>query len=299
MQFITNRIHTGKAKRFEDFVKEYQDKEAKQIKVAAAEEVVKTAEEDEAPSSGQLDVEPLHQTGESTTMPKAGPSAKKEDGPAKSAGSSTKKEKDEADSSGQPEAEGKLTNDPKVPTKEEKGGGAKAEVKEAALTCEQCKKTCDECACKGCDCKPCSAARANAQIKEAKKPLPDALKEHQFKATEDKEETEDKEAEVKEEVKEAKAKEEEEEEKKEEKEAQCKKTEEEKKEGKEEKEEKEAQCKKTDEEEEEKKEDKEAVVDEKKFVKIANLDAKNKAFLKKYWKQLFGEDYANALIADK
>ena len=255
MQFITNRIRTGKAKRFEDFIKDYQNKKGKkQVKVASVEEPVKTAEQEEADSSGQLDVEPLHQTGESTTMPKAGPSAKKDDGE-KSAGAATK-EKDEADSSGQPEAEGKLVNKPKVPTKEEKGGETEEE------------------------------------IKEAKKELPEALKKHQFKATkgkatEDTEESDDKEAEDKE-GEEAAVKGEEEEEEEEE--------------GKEKKEGKEAQCKETDDKEEKKdEEDKEGkeASDEPKFVKVANLDAKNKAFLKKYWKQLFGEEYANAMIADK
>jgi hypothetical protein len=276
MQFITNRIHTGKAKRFEDFIKEYQNKEEeKQVKVASVEEPVKTAEQEEADSSGQLDVEPLHQTGESTTMPKAGPSAKKEGKDEKSAGTVTK-EKDEADSSGQPEAEGKLVNKPKVPTKEEKGGEAEEKVKEAATSCDQCKKACDECTCEDCDCEPCTAAREASQVKEAKKALPDALKEHQFKAKDDAEvETEEKAAEGEGEVKEAEVKKEDEEDKKEEKEASAK------------------------EEDEEKKEDEKEASEEPQFVKIANLDAKNKAFLKKYWKQLFGEDYANALIADK
>jgi len=119
MKFITNKISTGKAKSFEDIVASYAQK--RQVKVASTDETVKVAEADEADSSGQLDVEPLHQTGESTTMPKNGPSAKKDD----SSGSSPKeaKEKDEADSSGQTEVEGKLINDPKV--------DKEAEVKEA------------------------------------------------------------------------------------------------------------------------------------------------------------------------
>ena len=79
MKLITNRISTGKAKRFEDFIADFKSK--KNIKTAS----VKTAEQEEADSSGQLDVEPLHQEGESTTMPKAGPSAKKDDDGEKSA----------------------------------------------------------------------------------------------------------------------------------------------------------------------------------------------------------------------
>ena len=96
MQFITNRISTGGTKTFKDFVKDY--KASLKVKTASAEEVVKTAEQEEAESSGQLDVEPLHQKGESTNQPKGSDAG----------------EKEKPVSSGQPEAEGKLTNDPKV-----------------------------------------------------------------------------------------------------------------------------------------------------------------------------------------
>ena len=119
MKFITNKISTGKAKSFEEIVASYAQK--RQVKVASTDETVKVAEADEADSSGQLDVEPLHQTGESTTMPKNGPSAKKDDSSVSSP--KVEKEEDEADSSGQPEAEGKLVNEPKV--------DKEAEVKEA------------------------------------------------------------------------------------------------------------------------------------------------------------------------
>ena len=202
MQLITNRIHTGKAGSFEDFINEYRAKQ--QVKTASVDEEVKVAaEQEEADSSGQLDVEPLHQDGESTTMPKAGPSAKKEGKDEKSAAADTDPEKEGKDS-GQPKAEGteKFTNnvkfDPNDSTDEEKGivdAGAEEEVKEASA-------------------------------KE--------------------EEVEEKEAEV-------------EEDKKEEKEAEQK-----------------AQ-----------------------FVKWANLDSKNKSFITKYWRQLFGDDYVDALVADK
>lgn len=96
MKFITDRISTGKARSFNDFVEDYKNKH--QIKTAS----VKTAEQDEADSSGQLDVEPLHQEGESTTMPKAGPSAKKDDGE-KSAATTDPDAKGK--DSGQPKAE--------------------------------------------------------------------------------------------------------------------------------------------------------------------------------------------------
>ena len=205
MKLITNRISTGQPKRFEDFVASVTKKE--QVKTAS----VKVAEEkEEADSSGQLDVEPLHQEGESTTMPKNGPSAKKESDEAVST-EKVAEEKDEADSSGQPEWEGKKenNNDPEEPT--EKGGSAKKKTKEAGIkgNCASCGKPNFLCKCDKGDC-------VDGEDKE------------------EKEEKEDKEA--------------------------SKKVE---------------------------------------FVKIANLDDKNKGFLKEYWRQLFGDDYVNALIADK
>ena len=249
MQLITNRIHTGKPGRFEDFVRKYRDEH--QVKTASVDEKIKVAaEQEEADSSGQLDVEPLHQEGESTEMPKKGPSAKKEGNEGdKSATSDTDSEKEGKDS-GQPKAEGseKFTNDPKVPSKEEKGGSSNKETKKAELT-------------------------------PAQEKLPEALKEKIEKSqggTDDKDtddkDTDDKDTDDKDtDVKEAKVEEKEIDEDEEEKEA------------------------KTDKEEKEEKESKQKL----QFVKWANLDSKNKAFLVKYWKQLFGDDYANALVADK
>lgn len=275
MKFVTNRISTGKVKSFDDIIKEYQQNKNK-VKLAASQITVKTAEADEAESSGQLDVEPLHQTGESTTMPKAGPSAKKdgnEAGKASKAKADTDSEK-EGEDSGQPKAEGSeaLTNDPKV-EEDVKGGSSDKAIKdkatkEAALedlpqavqdkingkkedtgtedkeeNKEEDKKKDDEekeagCKCDKCDNDPCNCPDS----KEAK--------------VEDKDD--------------------------EEKEAKCDKDKDD--------EEKEA---KTEDEEEEKKE---ASV---KFVKIANLNKKNKGFLREYWTKLYGEDYVNALLADK
>ena len=164
MQLITNKISTGKAGRFEDFIKNFKDSQIKTASVKTAS--VKTAEnQEEAESSGQLDVEPLHQEGESTTMPKAGPSAKKDDGE-KSVASKSDSEKEGKDS-GQPKAEGskKFTNSPKVPTKDEEDS---KDIKEAGS-------------------------------------LPEALKEYQFKAKdttktddEDKDKDKDKDEEEKE-----------------------------------------------------------------------------------------------------
>ena len=234
MKFIVNKISTGNPGSFNDFVKKF--KSEHQIKTATT----KIAEQEEADSSGQLDVEPLHQEGESTTMPKAGPSAKKEGKDEKSA-AATKEPDQEGPDSGQPKAEGteKFTNNVKFDSndipKEEKGGSEEAETKEAGK-------------------------------------LPDALKEHQFKSKTD--------TDAKEEEKEAKV----EEDKKEET--------------------KEAQCKKTDEDEEEEKEakveeEKEAKITEKQFVKVANLDEKNRRFLIEYWRQQYGDDYVNAMVAEK
>jgi len=187
MKFVTNCIQTGKGKSFDDFVASVLKKE---VKVAStAEEVVKIAEEEEAESSGQLDVEPLHQKGESTEMPKKGPSAKKE---AKSS------EKDEADSSGQPEWEGKKENNNEPEVCCEKGGSSTETTKAAGSECcETCKKPSGLCKCK-------------------------------------------------------------------------------KEEGEKEKE-----------------------ASGRRFVKIANLDSKNKAFLRKFWGKIYGEAFVNALLADK
>jgi hypothetical protein len=252
MQLITNRIHTGKAGRFEDFIEKYRTEH--QVKIASMDVQVKVAaEQEEADSSGQLKVEPLHQKGESTEMPKKGPSAKKEGkDDKKSATTDTKPEKEGKDS-GQPKAEGseKLTNkvkfDPNDTSKEEKGGSVKTIVKEAKSKCEKCGKECGECACKDCDCKACTTARAEAQMKEAGK-LPAALEEYKFTKKDDKKDDK------KEDDGKGKTK--------------------------------------------VNKDDK--VADQKlQFVKWANLDSKNKAFLTKYWRQLFGDDYVNALVTDK
>jgi len=216
MQFITNRIRVGSGKKFEELVSDLMEKKAASkevIKTAAAEE---KGSKDEAKSSGQLDVEPLHQTGESTTMPKKGPSAKKDDAPAKAAAATVKPDEEGKDS-GQPKAEGseKFTNDPKKPEGKDAAGASTEETKEAGIKgiCEKCGKP--NFICKGqCD----------------------------GKKSDEKEDEKDCSAKV---------------------------------------------------------EEKKVASTTKQFVKIANLDAKNKGFLRKYWKQLFGEEYVNALLSDK
>lgn len=213
MNFVTNKIFTGKSLTFDDIVK----KMAKTSSVTG--NVMKTAEKEEAESSGQLDVEPLHQEGESTEMPKKGPSAKKDED-TKKAKTVTDPEK-EGEDSGQPKAEGseKFTNkvkfDPNDTPDKEKGGSTEEEVKKAAL-----------------------------------EDLPEEVQE-KIKGKKEKDEGE-------------------------------------------EKAEDEKDCSKASVEEEVKKAE-----DTVKFVKIANLNAKNKTFLKKYWTMLYGEEYANAMLADK
>jgi hypothetical protein len=267
MQLITNKISTGKPGRFEDFIKKFK---ASQVKTAS----VKTAEEqDEAASSGQLKVEPLHQTGESTTMPKNGPSAKKDDGEkAAASGSSSGKDtdKDEADSSGNPEWEGKKqnNNDPDQDQKDE-------DVKTAAAD------TCGECGCQTGKCKcdePCKACMAKAKATEKTAgELPEALKEHMFKKKDDKDDGgETKPATDSDDDTDAEASSKDEDKEEKEASAKCKDCDCDP-----------CTCK-----------DKEASKAPK-FVKWANLDSKNKSFLTTYWKQLFGDDYVNALVSDK
>jgi hypothetical protein len=113
MKFNSNRIFTGQAKTFEDVVKSYTEK--KLVKTAS----VKVAEKDEAESSGQLKVEPLHQKGESTEATPSG---------------GCKCDKKEAPSSGQPEAEAKLVNEPKVEDKK----AATVTTKEAEFSTKKC-----------------------------------------------------------------------------------------------------------------------------------------------------------------
>ncbi len=280
MKFVTNRIRTGKAKSFDDIINEY--RKTKEVKTASTETVVKTAEKDEAGSSGQLDVEPLHQTGESTTMPKNGPNAKKEGTEKGTAKTSTDPEAEGKDS-GQPKAEGseKFTNEPKV-EEDAKGGSAKEETKVAEAKCKECGKVCTECTCSKCECKACKAAKEEKikvakELTPAQEKLPDFIKEKIEGKDEDKKDDKD----DKDEDKEAKV----EKDDKEEKEAKIENKEDE---------EKEAEVDK-----DEKKEEEKEAGNKKQFVKIANLNAKNKEFLRTYWTKLFGEDYVNALLADK
>lgn len=137
MQFIQNKIRVGKHKSFEDICQEFVAKKNANVKTAS----VKVAEADEAEGSGQLEVEPLHQTGESTNQDSvAGGKDNEGDG----GKAPTKKADEEGDDSGQPKAEGseKFTNDPKV----DADAGSDADVKVAEAKCEECE--CDPCTCK-------------------------------------------------------------------------------------------------------------------------------------------------------
>lgn len=110
----------GKSPTFDELV----EKLTKQKKEAAAEktmvkeadvkeEEVKTAaKHDEACSSGQLDVEPLHQEGESTNQDSVA-GGKDNEGTSKAVGGKSKPN-EEGEDSGQPAAEAKLVNKPEV-----------------------------------------------------------------------------------------------------------------------------------------------------------------------------------------
>jgi hypothetical protein len=137
MQFISNKICIGKSKSFEDICQEFLAKKNASVKTAS----VKVAEADEAPSSGQLAVEPLHQEGESTNQDSVA-GGKNNEGSKDGGKAPAKKADEEGEDSGQPKAEGseKFTNDPKVEA------NADASVKVAEAKCEEC--DCDPCSCK-------------------------------------------------------------------------------------------------------------------------------------------------------
>lgn len=109
MKFITNSIRTGKTKSFADLISEYKKSNAPRVKVASSSKekiVTAESEKDEADSSGQLEVEPLHQEGESTPSP----SKKKEVKKAKDACDKDNENKTDAEDSEQSSWEGKKKN---------------------------------------------------------------------------------------------------------------------------------------------------------------------------------------------
>ena len=253
MKFITNKIGTGKSKSFADLVSETLRKDEPTLKTASVKEEIKVAEaeKDEADSSGQLDVEPLHQKGESTPKP----GKKKETEAGSSAQDTDNENNSEADSSGQPEWEGKEgnANDPEAEKHRDGDGDQKesaeeTEVKEAA----------------GLD---------NFGDKKAE---PFGKKDDSDKKEDDKEDCDNKED----------NKEDKKDDNKEDK----------KDDNKEDK--KDDDDKEDDKKEDDDKEDKEASAPVQ-FVKVANLDAKSKSWLRKYWSQLYPSSYADAMTADK
>jgi len=251
MKFMTNRISTGKAKSFDDIIKKYTEKT-----------MVKTAEADEGPSSGQLAVEPLHQKGESTEV--------------KSSGGSSEGKKDEGKDSGQPKAEAKLVNEPK----KEKDAGTEEEVKEAGIkgNCSKCGKP--NFICKG----KCDGSEEKDDDKKEEKDDDD--KEAKAKEEDDEEDKEAK----------AKDKDGEEEEVKE-----AGKDERGKRDGTgpyKDSNQNETKGKGKRQENGEECPNKEAST-KKKYVKLANLDDKTKSWLGDYWKKLYPPEYVDAMLADK
>jgi hypothetical protein len=280
MQFITNRISTGKAKSFDAIVAEYQkgkgvvktaSTEQKVEKVATKEkeeadssgqpeaegtekfnndpykdpkvkaeedtDVKVAAEQDEAEGSGQLEVEPHHQKGESTTMPKNGPKGKKEavvddskeeEKESKVDSSEEEEKESKADDTEEEEKESKADDTEEEEKESEAKDEEKKDLKEAATkgNCSDCGKPNFLCECKSeekdckasakcdcgcdncpdCECKSCSAS-SKKNTKVAKTP--------------------------------------------------------------------------------------------KKYVKVANLDSKSKSWLDAYWKQLYPPQYVEAMLADK
>jgi hypothetical protein len=228
MKFVTHKISTGPRKSFEQIVSDYAAKQQGTVKTASAGQTVKTAEgvarsdakQEEGESSGQLDVEPLHQTGESTPKVKGKSGGEDKKDKAAATNQETKvadcgicdkdnENNDDADESGQTKADfPKLTNDPKAGKHRDGDGDQKKE--------------------------------ANSANFGDKKAPPFGKKE-------------------------------------------------EKKDGKDGK--------------KEEKEGKEVVAktaqSKRRFIRIANLDGKSKAWLKKYWGKIYMGEYADAMTADK
>jgi hypothetical protein len=145
MKFVTNKINLQPGN-FADFVKK-----------TLAKNLVKTAEKDEAESSGQPEAE-----------------AKLVNDPKKEGGKSGKADNSEAPSSGQPEAEAKLVNKPKVECdtneKVKKAGGKPFGGKQAPPFKKKNKKgddndDSDDSKCEKCDCSPCECDKKEASRK--------------------------------------------------------------------------------------------------------------------------------------
>ncbi len=186
VHFCAHKISLKKST-FEDFVKKVTGD--KQEKTASTEQVVKTAEADEAETSGQPQAE-----AKLVNVPK------KEEGKKQSGGA----DNSEAETSGQPQAEAKLVNKPEVKAEEEtevkeaeveekeedteevkeegeegeeKDAKSETKTKEAAKKCSAC--NCDPCECKECD--KCGKAPCKCEKEaEAKEETKDAEHKPQF-----------------------------------------------------------------------------------------------------------------------
>lgn len=226
MQFVTNRISTGKTRTLDDIIKSYAAKNNTPVVKTASTKIAEPT--DEAPTSGQPQAEAkLVNKPKRNDIPASGGSEKTEEAP----------------SSGQPEAEAKLVNEPKKEAQKTEDDPKEKEEKEEKEKEEK----------KASDTKQVKEALTPAQEK-----LPDALKE-KIKAKEgdgEKDGDDDKKDECK-----------------------C---------------EGECTCKKDTEEKDDK-----VATKEIKFVKIANLNEKTKAWLSDYWKQLYPAEYVDALLAEK
>jgi hypothetical protein len=133
MSLFTNKIHLGKTKTAQEIINGILNKNAK---TASSDKITKTAsKKEEEKSSGQLDIEPLHQEGEST--PKV---EKKKDGKGEAKKASVKKEtiekvaeECETESSGQLEVEPLHQEGESTPKVEKKKDG-KGENKKASIS---------------------------------------------------------------------------------------------------------------------------------------------------------------------
>jgi len=141
MKFIENKISTSRSTSWADYVKKVTAPKTETVVKTAS---VKVAEEekketkkenkDEGKSSGQLDVEPLHQKGESVKPSAITEENKKTcataEAPVKVAEEKKEIKKDDIVTYDAGKTEAKLTNDPK-PLEEKKESAAKTEVKKA------------------------------------------------------------------------------------------------------------------------------------------------------------------------
>lgn len=269
MKFVTNSIRTGKAKTFQDLVQDFQNSKESSVKTASVDETVKTArtdaKQDEGESSGQLDVEPLHQEGESTPKVQGKTPAQAGSKEASTKEASGVQDTDNenngpADDSEQPGWEGKQenNNDPEAGRHrdgdgdQDKSAEGEVESKEASVDKQACdcgKDDCEEC----CDDVEASAegeTKEAATEKEANLDnIPEDKRAKPFGASDDSDDDSD---------------------------------------------EVEAEAASDSEDKEEKKSSAAP-----KFQKVANLDGKSKSWLKEYWADIYMPEYADAMTADK